>query len=1193
MKKLAKGICKSKYIILIITCILTVFSFIGMSLTKINYDILVYLPEEIETVKGEEILQNDFNMGAYTVVLTENLKSKDIIHLENKLKNIDGVNKVVSIYDLVGTNIPLDILPNDLINKLHKEDTDLLFVTFDDSISSTKTINAIEEMRSINPSDLRISGMSAMVLDTRNLSESEITIYIIIAVILCLIILELSLDSYLAPVFLLLNIGLSILFNFGTNIFLGEISYITKALVAVLQLGVTTDFSIFLYHAYEGQKKLNKNKEEAMQKAILETFTSVTGSSLTTIAGFLVLCTMNLTLGRDLGIVMAKGVFLGVISVLTIFPSFLLVFDKWIAKTKHKSFNLSFKKLNNLVVKYHKVFLIIFLVLFIPSYLANKKVDVYYKIDSSLPKTLDSIVANQELKDKFKIVSPEIILLNKNMKTDEINDLITDLKKIDGIDFVLSFSELESRGIHKDMLSSEVTNIFESDNYQMLFINSLYDIASDELNNQINLVNECLDKYDESGILAGEGPLMKDLVVTSDEDFKNVNYSSIICIAIIMFLVLKSISLPILLILVIEFAIFVNFSFSYFGGITLPFIAPIVLGTIQLGATIDYAILLTTTYLKERRNGIEKTQAMLNTLNYVDKSILVSGMCFFAATCGVGMISKLEMVASICNLLSRGAIISMIVVICILPSILLIFDSIILKTTYSKDKKEGNNMKKKIITSLLVISIGILPINIKALEKEETVYAKLNEEGSITSITVNEHLKNDKNVDILKDYTDLENIYNTNSNHTFTKDKYKLTWESKGSSIFYQGTTNKELPITEKISYSLDGKTVSLNELLGKKGHVVIKINYQNKLKNSRIINGKNTTLYTPFLITTGMVFDSNTNKNITINNGRVVDNGKESIVLGISSPGIYESINIDELKDFGYLTIKLDTEKFELPSIYSIATPKLIEESDLEIFDKMNELTDSMDELEENIEKIEDGSKELLNGLEKLNNGSQELSKNLSIVLDNLTKVNQGTGSLKEGISATISALENSLSELPDNDTLSAIKGMVENAGIDATLETTLVNLLEDYKEMNNKVNIMISTLKKLEKGAGSVYEGTTTLRNGVAILNEKTKEFTTGTKDLADGADELFEGIKDYNKKGIQELRKETDKIDDYSDKLHELLKISKNYKTFTYNKNQNASTKFIMVVDSVSVKEEEKEVEQVEVKKTFFDRVKDLFR
>ena len=681
MNKLTDFICKHKTLILIITLLLLVPALIGIKKTKINYDILVYLPDDIETIKGQNILTDDFKMGAFSISIIDNMDANDVLKIEEEIKKVKGVNEVASLYDAIGTTIPIEMLPSEVTQRLAKKDSSLLLITFKDGTSEETTLNAVEEIRKITKDNVKVAGMSAMVLDTMNLSNKEIVSYVVIAVVLCLLVLMLSLDSYVVPILLLLNIGIAILFNMGTNVFLGNISYITKALVAVLQLGVTTDFSIFLYHSYEKEKELSKNKEEAMSKAITETFTSVLGSSLTTIAGFLVLCTMSLTLGKDLGLVMAKGVLIGVISAITLFPCLILTLDKLIEKTHHKELVLNFDKLNNFVIKNNKVILVIFVLLAIPLYLANSKVEVYYKLDQSLPETLESIQGNNILKEKFNIVSPEIILMDKDIKNDDINKMIDEIKEVEGIDFVLSSSNLSNLGITNEMLPSKLNNIIESENYQLLLVNSTYDIATDELNNQVDVVNKIIKKYDKNSILAGEGPLMKDLVNTSDTDFNNVNYSSMICILLIMFVVLKSLSLPFLLILTIEFAIITNMSVSYFSGTVLPFVAPIVLGTIQLGATIDYAILMTTNYIKRRKDGMDKNKAMKETLSFCCNSIIVSGMCFFAATFGVGVYSKLEMVASLCTLISRGALISMFTVIVILPCVLLTFDKIIMKTT--------------------------------------------------------------------------------------------------------------------------------------------------------------------------------------------------------------------------------------------------------------------------------------------------------------------------------------------------------------------------------------------------------------------------------------------------------------------------------------------------------------------------------
>ena len=684
MKKISKFITNNSKLIVIISILLLIPALIGYVHTKINYDILVYLPKDIETIKGQNILTDDFKTGAFSFVFVDNKKAVDVLKLEEKIKDIKGVNKVFSIYDVTDTTIPVEFIPDELKDKLVKKDSTLMVVTFKESTSDDGTIEAVRELRKIAKDPSKVSGMTAMVVDTMELSDQEITAYVLIAVVLCFIVLIFASDSYIVPIFLLGNIGMAILYNLGSNIMLGEISYITKAITAVLQLGVTTDFSIFLYHKYEDLKKTNKDKKKAMELAINDTFKSVIGSSLTTIAGFLALCSMDLTLGKDIGLVMAKGVLFGLLCVLIIFPSLLLLFDKQIEKTKHKNFMPKFDKLINVIVKRRNIILVIFLILIIPAIYGNNKVGVYYKLDKSLPKDLGSSIANSRLKDEYNIVSPEMVLLNKNIKKEKVEELVDKLKEVKGIDLVLSPRTLTN--LPTEIMPDDLESIMDSDKYQLIIINSTYEIASDELNEQVGIVNNIVKKYDKKAIVAGEGPLMKDLTVIADHDFKMVNYASILVIFLLMLIVLKSIGLPFILILTIEFAIFVNMAIAYYTGVTLPFIASIVVGTIQLGATIDYAILMSTTYLKERTKEKNKEKAMKETLSSCVPSIFISALCFFGATFGVSVYSKIDMIGSICTLLSRGAIISMIVVIFILPSLLLLFDKLIMITT--KNMKE-------------------------------------------------------------------------------------------------------------------------------------------------------------------------------------------------------------------------------------------------------------------------------------------------------------------------------------------------------------------------------------------------------------------------------------------------------------------------------------------------------------------------
>ena len=694
MKKFGEFICKHKIIILIIAIILCIPSIYGMLSTRVNYDILSYLPNDIETIKGENILSEDFEMGSFSIVLVKDMPQKNLINLGKRIRQIDSVGEVIGITDVTGSAIPIDMLPDEILDKIYKEDgTTAVLVTFKDGIAEDRTLDAIQELRDITDESCKISGMSATNLDIKNICNSEVIIYAIIAVILCAIILSIALDSYIIPLILLGNIGISVLYNLGSNMIFGEISYITKAISSVLQLGVTMDFGIFLYHSYKHQKLTETNNEKAMALAISDTLRSVVGSSMTTIAGFLALCTMSLTLGKDIGLVMAKGVAIGVICTVTILPALILVLDRLIVKTSHKEILPKFTKLKELVIKHYKLITLIFIIMLPFAIYGYTHTESYYNLMSGLPKTLPSVQANDELSDKFNMVSTELVLVDKNLSDEKVSEMVNKIEKLDGIELCLSYSKItNSLDMPAEFLPEDILKIFTSDKYQMIIISSKYENATDELNNQIAQVNNIIKTYDENSLMAGEGPLMKDLVEIANHDFNSVNTFSIAVIFALMFVVLESLSLPIILILVIEFAIFINMGIPAYMGNQVPFVASIVIGTIQLGATIDYAILITNKYIEKRKEKLSKKEAIDYALGTSISSIVVSGLCFFGATFGVAIYSQIAMISSLCVLISRGAIISMITVICVLPAFLMIFDKIICKTTLGMKKigKEVN-----------------------------------------------------------------------------------------------------------------------------------------------------------------------------------------------------------------------------------------------------------------------------------------------------------------------------------------------------------------------------------------------------------------------------------------------------------------------------------------------------------------------
>ncbi len=682
MQKFGEFIVNHRRLIIIICLLLLIPSIIGIKATKINYDILSYLPDTVDTVKGQNILTDEFGVGSYSIVIIDNkMKDKDILKMEDKIKEIDAVDKVISKSDILGTSIPEEMLPDDVKAAINKDGTTPILVTFKTGMAAGETLDAIDDLRDIVGDSCKVSGISATSDDIRILLDQEMSVYVVVASIFCIIVLMIALDSYGVPLIILGGIGIAILYNMGTNIVLGQISYITKAIATVLQLGVTMDFSIFLYHSYQRQKEILGDKNKAMATAIKETLVSIVGSSTTTIAGFLALCTMSLTLGTDIGLVMAKGVLIGVITTVTLLPSLLLAFDKVIEKTKHKELLPEFKKFTNFIVNHYKAMIVVFLLLLAPAIYGNNNVKVYYNLNKSLPDTLQSVSANKELQEKFNMVSTQMVLVNKDMKADTAKQMINEIKDLDGVDGVIGLQELLGDNISKEMIPDDILSIFENDKYQLLIINSTYENATDESNALIQKVNEIVSKYDENAIMAGEGPLMNDLVKIADHDFNSVNVTSAVVIFVIMIFVFKSISLPVILIAVIEFAIFANMSFTSYFGTVIPFIASIVIGTIQLGATVDYAILMTNKYVQNRKDGLVPKEAMRLSLQDSIKSVIVSAFCFFAATCGVSLFSNIEMIGSICTLISRGAIISMVVVLTILPACLILCDRVICKTT--------------------------------------------------------------------------------------------------------------------------------------------------------------------------------------------------------------------------------------------------------------------------------------------------------------------------------------------------------------------------------------------------------------------------------------------------------------------------------------------------------------------------------
>ena len=683
MNKVSKAIAQSRMLILVIAFLLLIPSVLGYLKTDVNYDILGYLPDELDTRIAQSILKDDFDCGSLGMLIVENMENKDVSKLKEEVKKVEGVNDVIWIDDAIDLSVPKEILPEDIRDIFYSENSTLMIIKFAGTDASTETENALSDVRKIAGKQAFLSGVAGVIKDTKDLANKETPIYVLIAVILSIIILSITMESYVIPIVFLSSIGIAIIYNMGSNVIFENISYVTKALSAVLQLGVTMDYSIFLLHRYDEERESRENKVEAMANAIEATIESVVGSALTTVAGFLALCVMDLTLGKDIGLVMAKGVVIGVICTITILPALVLTFDKVIHKYKHKNILPTFQKSSSFIIKHHKVIVLISLLILIPAAIGKEKASVYYNLDESLPDNLPSIVANDKLKNEFNMVSTNIILVRDDLDRYKVKEMVKELNNVDGVTMAAALESVLGSRIPENFLPNELLEQVKKGGYEGIIVNSKYKSATNEVAVQLDEINEIVKKYDPEGLVGGEAPLTNDLVTIADSDFKKVSIFSIVAIFLIIMVIFKSISVPVLLVLAIELAIFINLGIPYYTGTTIPFISSIVIGTIQLGATVDYAILLTSRFKEELSNTNDKKEAMIKALQSSSRSIITSALTFFGATAGVGIISELEMISSLCVLMARGAIISMLVILFVLPGVLLMFEGIIVKTSKS------------------------------------------------------------------------------------------------------------------------------------------------------------------------------------------------------------------------------------------------------------------------------------------------------------------------------------------------------------------------------------------------------------------------------------------------------------------------------------------------------------------------------
>ena len=973
--RLSYFIAKHPKTILLVATILLIPSFFGYIGTFVNYDIMSYLPDSVESVQGEEMLDKEFGLAANAFLVIDDMSAKDVVKIKKEIAAVDGVAGVTWSDDIADISIPQSMLPDALTDIFYANEgkSTLLMIQFEQGSATTSTMNAIKEIRSKLNKQCFLSGMSAIITDTKDLSDSEAPKYIVIAVLLALIALSFTMDSWVLPLVLLTALGYAVIYNLGTNIFMPNgISYITQSVAAIIQLGVTMDYSVFLMDRFNEEQKNTDDRTQAMARAVSSTFISLTGSSLTTVFGFLALCFMSLTLGLDIGIVMAKGVVFGVVTVVVVLPAFLLLFYKPIYRFRHKRVIPSFSRLNRFVIKHRKAFVIIFALLIIPSYIAKSAVPLDYVVSNALPEQLDSVKALGKLKSDFNMATTHFIIIDESVPSGKVSEMISEFEDVDGVSGIISLNSFVGPAISEQMLPDAIRDICFKNGKQLMMVNSVYTPSSDEENAQVDTLTGILKKYDPDGFLTGEGAMSKDLISITDKDFKVTSVISIAAIFLLIAIIFKSVSIPVLLVAGIELAIFLNLAISLITGADVSFIAPTIISCVQLGATVDYAILMTTRFREELNKGVSKTEAMQTAADASDKSIFQSALVFFSATFGVYCVCNIEIVKSICSMLARGAVVSGIVIIVFLPAMLTCFESLINKTSHAwrkgqnaavQPEKEGKKKMKNssvikktaaLATALaMVLSLAscsakpdedeitkkaaetpaAAPVYTQApgsVSKAETVYVNIDSSGKTTGINVTDWLHTDKGKVRVEDVSDLKDIENIKSDILPEISGKSIVWNMPETDIYYSGTTDKKPPVEFEITYTLDGKKISPDKLAGKSGKVEIDVAMKNNLSKKVEIDGKKQSVYLPVLVVGGFIMPEGDYSGVQVKNGRAIGDGTKEIAVMFGVPGLTESLGLKEagLEEIGGIElgskakVTADAKDFSLGNMYFAAIP-------------------------------------------------------------------------------------------------------------------------------------------------------------------------------------------------------------------------------------------------------------------------------
>lgn len=1226
--KLARFIAGHPKIILLAASLLLIPSFFGYISTFVNYDIMSYLPEDIESVQGEAILDKEFGLAANAFLVIDDMSPKDVVKIKSEIAGVEGVSNVTWVDDIADISIPKAILPDAVTDIFYANGgkSTLLMIQFEQGSATTATMNAIKEIRTKLNKQCFLSGMSAIITDTKDLSDSEAPKYIVIAVVLALIALSFTMDSFVLPLVLLTALGYAVIYNLGTNFFMpGGISYITQSVAAILQLGVTMDYSVFLMDRFNEEQKNTDNRTEAMAKAVSSTFVSLTGSSLTTIFGFLALCFMSLTLGFDIGIVMAKGVVFGVITVVVVLPAFLLIFYKPIYKFRHRRIIPGFRHLNKFVIKHRKVIAVIFAALIIPSYIAKSAVPLDYVISNALPEQLDSVQALGKLKGDFNMATTHFVIIDDDVPSGRVSEMIDEFEAVDGISGIISLNSFVGPAISENMLPESIKQICFKNGKQLMMVNSVYTPSSNEENAQVDELTSIVKKYDPSGYLTGEGAMSKDLITVTDKDFKVTSIISIAAIFILIAIIFKSVSIPVIIVAGIELAIMINLAFSLFTGANVSFIAPTIISCVQLGATVDYAILMSTRFREELNKGRNKLEAMQIAAEASDKSIFQSALVFFCATFGVYCVCNIEIVKSICSMLARGAVISGLVIIVFLPALLTCFESIINKTSYrwrtgtvnsekSGERTEAKSMKassliKKAValTTALIMVIGFTACGAKqdeentdnkeitaeqpvytaepgSVSKSETVYINIDNSGKAQNISVTDWLHTDKGEVRVTDKSGMKNIENIKSDILPVEEGGNILWNMTESDLYYSGQTDKKPPVEIEINYTLDGEKIAPEKLAGKSGKVEIDIKMKNTLSEKFSADGKESKVYLPVLVVGGCILPEAEFSGVQVKNGRAIGDGTKEIAVVFGVPGLSESLGLKGLGlneitgiELGSsASITADAKDFALGNMYFAAIPISSLNIELDNDSSIDDLKTVLSVLSEVQNTVSNMDIDRLMGM-LAPGGSDSL---ISVVGDAVDLYNSNKALInvlaKYASPENNAALRGLLEFMTDENTVKALRLLTDSSvtqffarlsdmGDSVAVADSLLKDLQD-PEVRKALDNLPDTMEKLGKIQKVLSENQSTVDYLMSLLND----------DTAQAVNKIFAMLDETDLKKLDEKYGAlTENAGDIAARIEKWIAFGKSYRIFTdAPENMQTSVFFIYMTPSIEKKAEKTE-------------------